>query len=222
MAHDKFYGVCENKCLIEINADSVGAAAADHKHTPEEIGAATADHQHTAEEIGAATAGHTHTPEEIGAAAADHAHDASAITTGIMQLEHGGTGGATATAARTNLEVMKGTILYDNASGTTGTITLSDDISNYEYLEIYDFVQYSETSKIAATSTRYQIGTSWTACVGATYASSAPGIAVRTALIHPSGTTITWERNAAVFVDRNGFVVDDTPIKITRVVGYSY
>ena len=23
MSHDKFFGICENKCLVEINADSV-------------------------------------------------------------------------------------------------------------------------------------------------------------------------------------------------------
>lgn len=222
MAHDKFYGVCENKCLIEINADSVGAAAVDHKHTPEEIGAATADHQHTAEEIGAATAGHTHTPEEIGAAAADHAHDASAITTGIMQLEHGGTGGATATAARINLEVMKGTILYDNASGTTGTITLSDDISNYEYLEIYSFCLLANGVSSFGSKTTYQVGTAKRVAIGTIYASSVPGIAVRTAAVQPSGATITWVSNVSVYAEQNSFNVDNTPVKITRVVGYNY
>lgn len=29
MSHDKFYGLCENKCLVEINTDSVGAAKTD-------------------------------------------------------------------------------------------------------------------------------------------------------------------------------------------------
>lgn len=29
LAHDKFYGLCKNKCLVEINADNVGAAKTD-------------------------------------------------------------------------------------------------------------------------------------------------------------------------------------------------
>lgn len=82
MAHDKFYGVCENKCLVEINAEKVGAAAANHTHTAEEVGAAAAEHTHTAEEVGAASVDHTHTAAEVGAAAENHTHEASAITYG--------------------------------------------------------------------------------------------------------------------------------------------
>lgn len=33
--------------------------------------------------------------------------------------------------------MLKGTILYNNSSGNNGTITLSDSVANYEYLEIY-------------------------------------------------------------------------------------
>lgn len=61
MAHDKFFGICENKCLVEITPESVGASEKDHTHTAEEVGAAPAEHTHTPEEIGAATADHEHT-----------------------------------------------------------------------------------------------------------------------------------------------------------------
>ena len=36
----------------------------------------------------------------------------------------------------TNLEP---TILYENSSGTTGNITLNDNVSNYKYLEFYGY-----------------------------------------------------------------------------------
>lgn len=34
---------------------------------------------------------------------------------------------------------IQGTILYDNPSGSNGTITLSDSTENYDYIEIYYF-----------------------------------------------------------------------------------
>ena len=37
MSHEKFYGICENKCFVEINADSVGAAATSHTHSADNI-----------------------------------------------------------------------------------------------------------------------------------------------------------------------------------------
>ncbi len=78
LSHDKFFGICKNKCLVEINADSVGASKK----------------------------GHTHTAEEIGAAPADHTHDANVIATGAVNIENGGTGGTTQVEALTNLGIV--------------------------------------------------------------------------------------------------------------------
>lgn len=55
----------------------------------------------------------------------------------VLPITKGGTGGTTATAARTNLGVMTGVQLYDNSSGTRSTITLSDTIENYKLIKIY-------------------------------------------------------------------------------------
>lgn len=59
-----------------------------------------------------------------------------------VSISQGGTGGATSEEARTNLEVMKAHILYHNDLGSEGTITLSDDVNNYEFIDIisWDFV----------------------------------------------------------------------------------
>ena len=95
MAHDKFYGICDNKCFVEINADSVGAAAKSHTHS------------------------------------------ADNITAGILPVERGGTGGGTTTELRTNLNVLQMVQLYSNGNGTTGTVTLSDSVHNYKYIEIF-------------------------------------------------------------------------------------
>ena len=54
-----------------------------------------------------------------------------------IPISQGGTGATTSTQARTNLEVMTAVQLYYNASGTHGTIQLSDTIENYDKVEIY-------------------------------------------------------------------------------------
>lgn len=88
------------------------------------------------------------TPNNIGAAASTHYHNASQITSGVLPIERGGTGATTLEEARGVLS--GGTILYSNESGTTAeTITLSDDISNYKYVEIY----YKKTIDYTATNT---------------------------------------------------------------------
>lgn len=38
-----------------------------------------------------------------------------------------------------------GTVLYENTTGTTGNITLSDNIENYDYVEIQSYVIYTDT-----------------------------------------------------------------------------
>ena len=44
-------------------------------------------------------------------------------------------------------------ILYENSSGTTNNITLSDDSSNYEYLEVYAY----ETTTNSSLYTKYDV-----------------------------------------------------------------
>ena len=104
-------------------AAEVGAAPAAHTHTPAEIGAAPQAHAHTAAEIGAAPASHTHTAAETGAAPAAHTHAASDIAAGMLPLARGGTGAASAAAARTNLGITYsnlGTVPVANG-GTSAT-----------------------------------------------------------------------------------------------------
>lgn len=55
----------------------------------------------------------------------------------VIPISLGGTAASTPQQARVNLEVMKATTLYDNSSGTNGTVTLIDSADNYLYLEIY-------------------------------------------------------------------------------------
>lgn len=52
-----------------------------------------------------------------------------------VSITNGGTGGTTATAARTNLGVYTPVLLYENSSGNLGTIVLPDSAANYEFLD---------------------------------------------------------------------------------------
>ena len=59
------------------------------------------------------------------------------VNTKVIPLSQGGTGATTLTSARENLGILAETILYSNDSGTQGTITLSDSVENYDYIEIF-------------------------------------------------------------------------------------
>lgn len=58
-----------------------------------------------------------------------------------IPVSQGGTGGTTATAARTNLEVMKAYVLYDNDEGNEGTVTLNQSADGFNFIDIilWDF-----------------------------------------------------------------------------------
>lgn len=246
MPHDKFYGVCENKCLVELNAEKVGAATADHTHTAEEVGAAsaehthtaaevgaaaaehthtaeevgaaTADHTHTAEEVGAATAEHTHTAEEVGAAASSHTHAASAITSGTL----GGTGASSASSARSNLGVWGQTTLYSNTYGTTGTITLSSSYTNYDVIGIYgrgmnDSYEQCYSGLHPSTGSLVSLSTT-------THQGDQTTV-WRSTKLSFSSTSVTFKWNRASSYsgtnDQHGYNSGDG-IRVTRIVGYKY
>lgn len=63
-----------------------------------------------------------------------------------IPIANGGTGATTETGVRENLEVYKEYVLYENTSGTTGTVTLSDSAENYKkitvvYSNLINYVQ---------------------------------------------------------------------------------
>lgn len=59
------------------------------------------------------------------------------ISNATTPISKGGTGGTTATQARTNLEVLKPYVLFDNSNGTQSTVTLSETSEHFDYLDIY-------------------------------------------------------------------------------------
>ncbi len=151
------------------------------------------------------------TPNNIGAAASTHYHSASQINSGTLPIERGGTGGATADEARTNFRVPEMVTLYENESGSNGTITLSDNSVNYHRLEV-------TIRPYSGSALRYRHA-NWIDKWGGYFAgnvinmyptsNNSTELYSAAAAIDVSGTTLTFNRNY-----NNGAVY------ICRVIGY--
>ena len=72
--------------VVPVDKGGTGATTAEQART--NLGAASADHTHTPEAIGAAAASHTHTPESIGAAPA-YTYGTTDLTAGSSPLATG-------------------------------------------------------------------------------------------------------------------------------------
>ncbi len=141
----------------------------------------------------------------------------------IIPISQGGTGATTATDARTNLGVMTETVLYSNESGTYSTITLSDDYSNYNYIEvIFNDNGVNNNVKLHTSKGQVQLTN--------TYVSSTSNpsmLYIHTALLTFSGNAATFSRQAifTIWTNTNNPSIDRTTsnnIKVTRIVGYGY
>ena len=160
------------------------------------------------------------TPQGIGAATSSHNHSASNITSGTLPIARGGTGGTTAATARTNLEIPA-TVLYDNTSGTTGTITLSQPYTNFSRIGVYAKGQYDNDSIYNEMLTSISYMT-----LGCTSndINNYEVTVWRAAFINFSEKTITFVTNSASSYNTHvgyGITTNDG-LKITRVVGYKY
>ncbi len=145
-----------------------------------------------------------------------HKHPANDITSGTLPISRGGTGASSATAARTNLEVCKGFVLYSNSSGTSGTITISGSFSDYAFIVIS-----VDGNGINKSIVCLPYGSE---NIGVTYSSGSNNDLInRTALVYPNGSTLTWKRNYTVEIFNNNTVsFSDGVLKIIKIVGYKY
>lgn len=146
----------------------------------------------------------------------------SAITsTATLPVAKGGTGGATVKAARTNLDVLHATQLYSNNSATTGTIALSDNVTNYSFLEIYFRNKGVYSIRIVPNK---DVSVLSTAIIGDGTSAANATLNFYTAIVNISGTTITFGSYHSGFMkgtEQNTYYNISTP-GIIRVVGYSY
>lgn len=129
--------------------------------------------------------------------------DASKITSGTLPIARGGTGATTAAAALKNIMAGK-TALYNNATGTTGTVTLSATAANYNHMRIY-FKATNDNTQCGSVDVYSPNGKYVSLCLVTPVSSPQAGVWVKGAVVHVSGTSITRT------VSGNGFagVADD-------------
>lgn len=112
--------------------------------------------------------------------------------------------------------------LYSNASGTTGTVTLSDSADNYDYLEIYAVLQ----DGVCATPVNVRSPNGKTVDLNWAGVWSSGNVAIARARVTISGTSITFNSNYQVTMVNGGTHTVSTNaanlIYITRVVGYKF
>jgi hypothetical protein len=112
------------------------------------------------------------------------------------------------------------TILYSDSTGTTGTVTLSDDSSNYEYLDVYGY----ETTTNSSIYTKYDVASGKYLNLN-TNVSSENGNLMRyiSTNYSVSGTSIIPSTNSGIvniFDKTINAQQQENAILITKVVGW--
>ena len=111
---------------------------------------------------------------------------------------------------------ISGQVLYSSASGTAGTVTLSDSAENYTYLEIF----YRSSGDNACGSVKVFSPNGKLVHLGTIHYIADYDYA-KFALVNVSGSMITFSQNYQITLKSNGSVYSaENAIYITRVVGY--
>ena len=111
---------------------------------------------------------------------------------------------------------LSGKVLYNNASGTAGTVTLSDSAENYTYLEIF----YRSYGDNACGSVKVFSPNGKLVHLGTIHYIADYDYA-KFALVSVSGSMITFSQNYQITLKNNGSTYSsENAIFITRVVGY--
>ena len=111
---------------------------------------------------------------------------------------------------------ISGQVLYSSASGTAGTVTLSDSAANYTYLEIF----YRSSGDNACGSVKVFSPNGKLVHLGTIHYIADYDYA-KFALVNVSGSMITFSQNYQITLKNNGAVYSaENAIFITRVLGY--
>ena len=135
-------------------------------------------------------------------------------------ISKGGTGSTTAEGARTNLEVEKGYVLYENQSGTMGTITLSDVYTNYTRIKVYFYDH--DISNVGELITFRNI-----LCISNSHSGqNEDDFYVQSCFLTFSGNTATISRNCSTIFYKAGGLYNNLGegqgLYIVKIVGYKY
>ena len=111
---------------------------------------------------------------------------------------------------------VSGKVLYSSASGTAGTVILSDSAENYTYFEIF----YRSSGDNACGSVKVFNPNGKLVHLGTIHYIADYDYA-KFALVSVSGTKITFSQNYQITIKNNGSTYSsENAIFITRVVGY--
>lgn len=111
---------------------------------------------------------------------------------------------------------LSGQVLYSSASGTAGTVTLSDSVENYTYIEIF----YRSSGDNACGSVKVFSPNGKLVHLGTIHYIADYDYA-KFALVSVSGSMITFSQNYQITIKNNGSAYSaENAIFITRVVGY--
>lgn len=111
---------------------------------------------------------------------------------------------------------ISGQVLYNSANGTAGTVTLSDSVENYTYIEIF----YRSSGDNACGSVKVFSPNGKLVHLGTIHYIADYDYA-KFALVNVSGSMITFSQNYQITLKNNGSVYSaENAIYITRVVGY--
>lgn len=111
---------------------------------------------------------------------------------------------------------LSGQVLYNSASGTAGTVTLSDSAKNYTYIEIF----YRSSGDNACGSVKVFSPNGKLVHLGTIHYVADYDYA-KFALVSVSGSMITFSQNYKITIKNNGSAYSaENAIFITRVVGY--
>lgn len=111
---------------------------------------------------------------------------------------------------------ISGQVLYNSASGTAGTVTLSDSVENYTYIEIF----YRSSGDNACGSVKVFNPNNKLVHLGTIHYIADYDYA-KFALVNVSGSMITFSQNYQITLKNNGSTYSaENAIYITRVVGY--
>lgn len=156
------------------------------------------------------------------------ANNASNLTSGTLAVARGGTGATSAANARTNLGVAY-TSLYNNATGTNGTVTLSETAANFTHLLIvykwYPLGGNSSTYRHNCCILRSPNNKLVMLPVIMYEDGGATGL--RNSVYKISGTSITFQKSGSgsswfSSSSQGSGVASSSPVEIVSVMGYKY
>lgn len=136
----------------------------------------------------------------------------------VIPVSQGGTGAQSKIGARTNLEVRKEYSLYSNSSGTNGTITLSDNYSNYDVIKVLfgDNNVHSVFSFYPSVAYRTPLSTLYTY-------SNLAGLYFHGSFLSFSDKTATFSRQGlSDFTSSGTSTMSSTDLKVYKILGYKY